>query len=536
MIMWNRLYCYISIFLGASILSAKAETILNTQRIGGIVYTGTSRINPNYTTVPYSDFNTSTPYYNIVNKKDTTIMTCRTSTNSYMYSLSTLVMKDTIPARTDVTKVITFKLLASNGAVGPCIDRKTRVEFFDYGTSNPSSLGISYKTSASAGSSSSTYSKAYGAVSGAGIYTVNSNITSTVTYQNNSNDTEMIGTHYYGLLVGGDYANINGTSGLALTLSSAQIIITGVENVYTSNIRFDANGGTGNMEPQTKTGNEDVTLNACTFIKDGFVFTGWNTAPNGNGTSYQDGDIYTEDHGTVLYAQWQKAPYILTDGMQYDGEANVDNVEIIYKRIFKNTLWQAWYVPFDISYRQLADDFEVADITMFRELADGTSKMEGETLDEGILEANHPYLIRAKETGEKEIRLVNATLYAAKSRSSNYYTTNTKYTIVGTYTTVTDMYENDYWAMAGGGLKRAASSTVTLSPFRWYVKTESRGNASAKSISFIHIVLDGNATAINNVSEHYGSHTSIKYIKNGEIIIGNKTEKYKINGIIMDLY
>ena len=51
------------------------------------------------------------------------------------------------------------------------------------------------------------------------------------------------------------------------------------------------------------------TLRANAFVMDGYEFTGWNTQPDGSGTSYADMEsvmnLTTKNGGTVtLYAQW----------------------------------------------------------------------------------------------------------------------------------------------------------------------------------------------------------------------------------------
>ena len=72
-------------------------------------------------------------------------------------------------------------------------------------------------------------------------------------------------------------------------------------------VNYSANGGTGTMSSQTITdaqvvaGTNQLTTN--TFTRDGYQFTGWNTAADGSGTSYADGAIYTGS-STTLYAQW----------------------------------------------------------------------------------------------------------------------------------------------------------------------------------------------------------------------------------------
>lgn len=79
----------------------------------------------------------------------------------------------------------------------------------------------------------------------------------------------------------------------------------GKEKVY--RITFDANGGKGEMSDQiivAKDNSQKLILN--TYTRDGYIFVGWNTMPNGSGESYFDGkDIYVTDD-IVLYAQWRK--------------------------------------------------------------------------------------------------------------------------------------------------------------------------------------------------------------------------------------
>ena len=81
-------------------------------------------------------------------------------------------------------------------------------------------------------------------------------------------------------------------------------------NPGTVTINFDGNGSTGGStaSQQIAAGNT-ASLNANGFTRTGYVFTGWNTAADGSGTSYADGADYavtpaTGDVTITLYAQW----------------------------------------------------------------------------------------------------------------------------------------------------------------------------------------------------------------------------------------
>ena len=75
-------------------------------------------------------------------------------------------------------------------------------------------------------------------------------------------------------------------------------------------ITFDANGGQGTMGPQKVLKNASAGLIANTFTREHYVFTGWNTEANGNGTSYADKDPVTLPYDNLtLYAQWEEKTY-----------------------------------------------------------------------------------------------------------------------------------------------------------------------------------------------------------------------------------
>ena len=90
-------------------------------------------------------------------------------------------------------------------------------------------------------------------------------------------------------------------------------------------IYYDANGGTGAPDTQTKYPGEALTLSneqptkvyKLTYNANGgsvspaskeisAVFNGWNTSVSGSGTAYSAGSSYTANMGATLYAQWSE--------------------------------------------------------------------------------------------------------------------------------------------------------------------------------------------------------------------------------------
>ena len=188
----------------------------------------------------------------------------------------------------------------------------------------------------------------------------------------------------------------------------------------------------------------------------------------------------------------------LIDGMAFTDDTETEAEKLTYTRTFSNTLWQALYVPFEMTYSDWQADFEVArlnDVHQWDDDDDGTidrTELEVVKLKNGKTEANTPYLIRAKSTGEKTITLENTTLYKAEERSVDCSSVNTLFTFIGTYSGIsgTEIFTNGYYAMGGGSLHQAESSANNLSPMRWYMTVTDR-NGNPKSLGEVKVMTFG---------------------------------------------
>ena len=78
------------------------------------------------------------------------------------------------------------------------------------------------------------------------------------------------------------------------------------DTYYYKYVTFDANGGSGSMTQQAIENSGNLTANS--FVREGYQFAGWNTSPDGSGTSYSNAAAITataESKGPItLYAQW----------------------------------------------------------------------------------------------------------------------------------------------------------------------------------------------------------------------------------------
>ena len=69
-------------------------------------------------------------------------------------------------------------------------------------------------------------------------------------------------------------------------------------------VKFDANGGTGEMNEITAESRIEIAITENSFTKVGWTFSGWNTKTDGTGESYNDKTKITLIADVTLYAQW----------------------------------------------------------------------------------------------------------------------------------------------------------------------------------------------------------------------------------------
>ena len=135
--------------------------------------------------------------------------------------------------------------------------------------------------------------------------------TEIATYQYNANDNNAVTIP----ITAAKLHNADGTYTETATANAGDVInyvngVWGGEEPAELTVTFEANGSTeypveGTMEPQTVLEKTDTALNANTFTREGYNFTGWNTAADGTGTSYADGATVNLTENTTLYAQWE---------------------------------------------------------------------------------------------------------------------------------------------------------------------------------------------------------------------------------------
>ena len=83
-------------------------------------------------------------------------------------------------------------------------------------------------------------------------------------------------------------------------------------SIKTFAITYIANGGTGGPSTQTKNYGQSINITSDTPTRTGYTFVKWNTAPDGSGTDYTAGQVYSTNAALTLYAVWRPAASVPT--------------------------------------------------------------------------------------------------------------------------------------------------------------------------------------------------------------------------------
>lgn len=105
--------------------------------------------------------------------------------------------------------------------------------------------------------------------------------------------------------------------------ANANVTLYAVWKIITYTISYDANGGSGAPQDQTKEWNRAINLSATSPTRQGYTFQGWATSSSG-AVQYQPNQSYTANASVTLYAIWEIITYTIAYNANggYDAPAN----------------------------------------------------------------------------------------------------------------------------------------------------------------------------------------------------------------------
>lgn len=231
---------------------------------------------------------------------------------------------------------------------------------------------------------------------------------------------------------------------------------------------------------------------------------------------------------------------IMDEWKQVTISDDIDNISVNYSRTYKNTNWQAWYVPFELELTSdLMERFSFAKFA-------GTYTDGGEffitiaMMNAGdMLKANTPYFIKAKTadtTTPQVISIDNAVLHKTEETGFAMYSAEKKIDIHGIYS-IKEATENDIdWYAYSAGKYSHPLVGAKLNPFRFYLTiTDRDDNPYAIPSSMpvqINIMVIGEDDEANGVSDIVGleGQNQVYYNLNGQKVATPTAGIYIKNG------
>lgn len=142
----------------------------------------------------------------------------------------------------------------------------------------------------------------------------NSNQVATISYTVSGADLVAAGVQYVGWIT--DHAgvvNLNSQNQVSIDNFKVTSSPAIPEMVYNGNGNTAGSAPVDPNSPYTNGATVTVIGNTGGLEKPAFAFSGWNTAANGSGTTYQPGDSFTITSKTLLFAKWTAAPDVVWD-------------------------------------------------------------------------------------------------------------------------------------------------------------------------------------------------------------------------------
>lgn len=115
---------------------------------------------------------------------------------------------------------------------------------------------------------------------------------------------------------------------------NAAVTLYAVWKANTYTVTFDANGGTGAPDAQTKTYDVTLTLSSTIPTRTNYNFKGWGTSSGATTVAYAPGASYTENSAITLYAIWEiaytqpKVTSLIVDRCTSDGTISDDGTYV----------------------------------------------------------------------------------------------------------------------------------------------------------------------------------------------------------------
>lgn len=133
----------------------------------------------------------------------------------------------------------------------------------------------------------------------------------------------------------------------------------------TFTVSYDGNGAESGTVPGDAVIEEgqDVTVagNSGNLERTGNTFAGWNTEPDGSGTSYSQGAVYEPDMDVLLFAQWDP---VMIPTVSLDSGSQVTYVDDTRADLIMSFTLSDWSESLSVTVRLEPDPFNVTSFSL----------------------------------------------------------------------------------------------------------------------------------------------------------------------------
>ncbi|WP_035785072.1 InlB B-repeat-containing protein, partial [Butyrivibrio sp. MC2021] len=255
---------------------------------------------------------------------------------------------------------------------------------------------------------------------------------------------------------------------------------------------YDANGGTGSMDPSTGKVGTDVEVKENGFTNPGYKFDGWNTSADGNGTPYDEHASYTlQAEGNILYAIWTedendtyKISYISAGNGSVNPEEETHQVLDTQDKIAGSKATAAAGYTFDGWYKdgeKVSDAAQISAATVYGNL--NTRQKDGLPADTTfearfVIDVNDTYTISYTSAGNGSVTPEDET----------HQVLDTQDKIVGSKATADAGYKFDGWYK--GGEKVSDTAQISAADVYGNLNTREKDGLPADTTFEARFVID----------------------------------------------
>ncbi len=270
----------------------------------------------------------------------------------------------------------------------------------------------------------------------------------------------------------------------------------------TYTVSYDMNGGSGEIDSQTKLYDQNLTLSAIVPVRTGYTFLGWSTDANAEKADHQPVGTYTDNKDAVLYAVWKPYTYLITY-MLNGGSGTVENQTKEYDK----DLILSSVVPTRENYRFIGWNTD-ANAQTAQYQSGGTFTQNSDATLYAIWQKANPELKNETTVTKTNFKVGESIIVtgAASGGSGNY-----TYEFYYKRSTVNNWTKFD--KNGSGTFKPGSAGTFTI---RTYVK-DSSGKAAVKDFSLTasDAALLSNETTVTALNFNVGDTVTVKGAANG---------------------